>query len=71
MAATIAGAQVVVTSYTLLRLEAEQYQALGWSVVVLDEAQFVKNRQSVTYQAVRRLKATSKFAVTGTPWRTT
>lgn len=67
VAATIAGAQVVVTSYTLLRLEAEQYQALGWSVVVLDEAQFVKNRQSVTYQAVRRLKATSKFAVTGTP----
>ncbi|MGC3993992.1 MAG: SNF2-related protein [Propionicimonas sp.] len=58
---------VVVTSYTLLRLDAEEYAAQGWSVVVLDEAQFVKNRQSRAYQAVRRLRAGAKFAVTGTP----
>jgi SNF2 family DNA or RNA helicase len=44
-----AGADVVVTSYTLLRLEAEQYAELTWSVVLLDEAQFVKNRGAQAY----------------------
>lgn len=61
------GADVVVTSYTLLRLDADEYEAQPWAAVFLDEAQFVKNRQSRAYQAVRRLRAPAKFAVTGTP----
>ena len=40
-----------------------------WGAVVLDEAQFVKNHQAKTYQAVRRLTARAKFAITGTPAR--
>ncbi|MDO5681683.1 MAG: DEAD/DEAH box helicase [Propionibacteriaceae bacterium] len=67
LAASVAGAQVVLTSYTLLRLEAEAYQALEWSAVLLDEAQFVKNRSSKAYQAVRKLRARTKIALTGTP----
>jgi len=39
----------------------------NWAAVVLDEAQFVKNHQAKTYQAVRRLSARAKFAITGTP----
>ena len=39
----------------------------AWGAVVLDEAQFVKNHQAKTYQAVRRLSARAKFAITGTP----
>jgi SNF2 family DNA or RNA helicase len=62
-----AGADVVVTSYTLLRLDEEEYAAEGWEAVVLDEAQFVKNRQARVYKAVRRLRSRTKFAVTGTP----
>ncbi len=50
----VAGAQIVVTSYTLLRLEAEAYQDLDWSMVLLDEAQFVKNHASKAYHAVRK-----------------
>ena len=57
----------MVTSYTLLRLEADQYAELGWSSVLLDEAQFVKNHRSKAYQAVRRLPARHKIALTGTP----
>ena len=60
-------ADVVVTSYTLLRLDEEEYAAQPWEAVVLDEAQFVKNRQARVYKAVRRLRSRTKFAVTGTP----
>ena len=63
----IEGAHIVLTSYTLLRLEAEAYLALDWSAVLLDEAQFVKNSSSKAYQAVRRLRARVKIALTGTP----
>ncbi len=61
------GAHVVVTSYTLLRLEADDYAARAWAGLVLDEAQFVKNRHSKVYQAVRRVPAPVRFAITGTP----
>lgn len=67
LAESVAGAQVVVTSYTLLRLEADAYAELGWSAVLLDEAQFVKNRAAQAYKAVRRLRARVKVALTGTP----
>jgi len=62
------GADVLVTSYTLLRLEAEEYVALPWGGLVLDEAQQVKNHQGKTYQAVRRIEAPFRLALTGTPF---
>ena len=61
------GAHVVVTSYTLLRLEADDYAARGWAGLALDEAQFVKNRASKVYQSVRRVPAPVRFVITGTP----
>ncbi len=63
----IAGAHVVVTSYALFRIDAENYGELDWSALVLDEAQFVKNHQSRTYQVARTLQAPVKIAITGTP----
>jgi hypothetical protein len=62
-----ARADIIVTSYTLLRLDEEEYGAEPWGAVIFDEAQFVKNRQAATYKAARRLRARVKFAVTGTP----
>jgi len=67
LAEIAARADLIVTSYTLVRLDAEAYAELGWSAVLLDEAQFVKNRQARVYQAVRRLRAPVRFAMTGTP----
>jgi SNF2 family DNA or RNA helicase len=61
------GADVVVTSYTLLRLGEDDYRTLPWSGLVLDEAQFVKNHAAKTYAAARRLPARFKLAITGTP----
>ncbi|WP_051749966.1 DEAD/DEAH box helicase [Phycicoccus jejuensis] len=67
LAAAVGDAQVVITSYTVARIDGESWRSREWSAVVLDEAQFVKNHQAKTYQAVRRLSARAKFAITGTP----
>ncbi len=62
-----AGADVVVTSYTLYRLEADAYVDLTWGGLVLDEAQTVKNHTGKTYQSIRRLDVPFRLALSGTP----
>jgi len=63
----ITGADAVVTSYTLLRIDFDAYSAMTWSGLILDEAQYTKNHQSKIYQCARRLPAPFKVAITGTP----
>jgi hypothetical protein len=63
----IHGVDVVITSYGLFRLDAQAYNAQEWELLVLDEAQFVKNHQSQAYQYARKLNAGLKLALTGTP----
>ena len=58
---------VVVTSYTLFRLDAEAYQSVAWAGLILDEAQFVKNKATKAHHAARDLDARFKLAITGTP----
>jgi superfamily II DNA or RNA helicase len=67
LASIVAGADVVVTSYTLLRLDFEAYVKLPWAGMVLDEAQVVKNHESKVYQCARKLPVPFKLAITGTP----
>lgn len=66
-----AGAHIVVTSYALLRLDFDAYQAVatstGWSGLVLDEAQFVKNRMSRIHECARDLQVRFTLALSGTP----
>lgn len=62
-----AGADVVVTSYALLRLDEEGYRDLAPTGLVLDEAQFVKNARTQAHRAARDLPARFKLVVTGTP----
>ena len=62
-----AGADVVVTSYALLRLDAEEYADLGLSGLVLDEAQFLKNPRTKAHRIARDLPVPFKLVVTGTP----
>ncbi len=62
-----AGADLVITSYTIFRLDHEDFAAARWSGLLLDEAQFVKNPASHAAQAARRLPCGWKLAMTGTP----
>jgi hypothetical protein len=58
---------LVITTYGLLRRDAELLAAVDWSVVALDEAQNIKNAASATARAARALPARQRFALTGTP----
>lgn len=62
-----AGADIVVTSYALLRIDQAAYAEQTWSGLILDEAQFVKNHRAKTHQAARSVPARTKLAITGTP----
>ncbi|MEA9984448.1 MULTISPECIES: DEAD/DEAH box helicase [Subtercola] len=61
------GADIVVTSYALFRLDFAAYSAVGWSGLILDEAQFVKNHTSKLHECATALDAPFKLAITGTP----
>ena len=63
----VVGADVVVTSYTLFRLDFEAHAEQVWSGLILDEAQYVKNRQAKTHHCARKLSTPFKLAITGTP----
>jgi len=67
LAEVAAGAGLVVTSYALFRLEYDDYEALPWTGLFLDEAQFAKNPASLAYQRARRLPVAWKLSMTGTP----
>jgi len=58
---------IVVTSYALIRRDAEKYRELEFDTVVLDEAQHIKNRQTQNAQAVKAVKAQHRLVLTGTP----
>ncbi|MDJ0311890.1 DEAD/DEAH box helicase [Arthrobacter sp. H35-D1] len=62
-----AGADIVITSYALFRIDFAEYAMHPFAGLILDEAQFVKNHQSKAYQCARKIKAPFKLAVTGTP----
>ena len=63
----IAASDIVVTSYALIRRDAEKYRALEFDTVVLDEAQHIKNRQTQNAQAVKAIRAKHRLVLTGTP----
>ena len=63
----IATSDIVVTSYALIRRDAEKYQGIEFDTVVLDEAQHIKNRQTQNAQAVKAVRAQHRLVLTGTP----
>ncbi|MFO0667079.1 MAG: SNF2-related protein [Polyangiaceae bacterium] len=60
-------ADVIVTSYALLRRDEEMLSKLALRYVILDEAQNIKNPSSATAKAAKRLKAERRLALSGTP----
>lgn len=60
-------ADVTLTSYALLRLDLDALRATEWDMVVLDEAQAIKNPESQVAQAAYSLRGAFRVTVTGTP----
>jgi superfamily II DNA or RNA helicase len=61
------GADLLVTSYALLRRDREALETRELRAVVLDEGQQVKNAESQTAQAAFALQAAERWVLTGTP----
>jgi superfamily II DNA or RNA helicase len=66
-AALNAPGSLVLTSYGVLRRDAALLSRVDWAVVALDEAQNIKNAASATARAACSLRASQRFALTGTP----
>ncbi|MDO5688281.1 MAG: DEAD/DEAH box helicase [Pseudoscardovia radai] len=58
---------IVITSYDLLRRDIEEYEGVHVNVMVLDEAQYIKNPGTKVAHAVKRIDSSHRFALTGTP----
>ena len=61
------GADLLISSYALLRRDREHFEARELRAVVLDEAQHIKNPRSQTARAAFALSAPERWALTGTP----
>ena len=60
-------ADVVLTTYAILRIDRERLGAERWRTVILDEAQAIKNPDSQSAQAAYALEADFRMALSGTP----
>lgn len=65
--AAVAGADLVLTTYTVAARDAGELAGVDWHRVVVDEAQAIKNASTRQAEAVRVLPARHRIAVTGTP----
>ena len=58
---------IVLTTYALLPRDAQALAAIRWHLVVIDEAQWIKNAKTQAAAALRGLRAGHRIALTGTP----
>jgi superfamily II DNA or RNA helicase len=65
--AKLPDADLAITSYPLLRRDAERYASLQFNTIILDEAQHIKNPETQNAQAATALRARHRFVLTGTP----
>jgi SNF2 family DNA or RNA helicase len=58
---------VVISTYGLARRDVDDLRQIAWGDVILDEAQNIKNPAAKQTQAIRKLEARNRMALTGTP----
>lgn len=64
---TKSSSDVLITSYDLLRRDIDLYEKKHFGYMILDEAQYIKNPKSGISKAVKIVKSSHRFALTGTP----
>lgn len=65
--AKISDYDVLITSYTLMQKDIEQYQLIHFGYVILDEAQHIKNRGTRNAKSAKLVQSAHKLILTGTP----
>ena len=60
-------ADLVITSYPLLRRDIDRYRNIQFDTAILDEAQHIKNPDTQNSQAATAIRAGNRFVLTGTP----
>lgn len=65
--AALAGTDVLLTSYGILRNDIDALARVELAVAVFDEAQMLKNPQTQAYQAAARLTTGMRLGLSGTP----
>ncbi len=58
---------VILTTYAIMRIDVEELKKHNWGMVIVDEAQNIKNPDTAQTLAIKTLKADTKVAMTGTP----
>lgn len=58
---------IILTTYAIMRIDVEELKKHAWSMVVVDEAQNIKNPDTAQTLAVKSIKSDIKIAMTGTP----
>ena len=65
--AALAEGGLLIASYGVLRNDARKLRKVPWELVVFDEVQWIKNRETQAHQAAIALPAKMKIGLTGTP----
>lgn len=58
---------IVVTSYDYIKRDIAYYEDINFHYEIIDEAQYIKNHATKNAQAVKKINAIHRFALTGTP----
>ena len=58
---------VILTTYTTYKNDTEKYKNIKFDYCIIDEAQNIKNPDSIIAKSVKKINAKVKFALTGTP----
>ncbi len=63
----IASSDLVITTYALLRRDLDELLKFDFASIILDEAQNIKNPNTITARSVRKLNASLRLCLSGTP----
>ena len=66
-AAELAGPDLIITSYGTLTRDDELFSTVEFDLILVDEAQHLKNRRTQAAQSLRTLRGAGRFLLTGTP----
>lgn len=58
---------IILTTYAIMRIDVEELKKQHWAMIVVDEAQNIKNPDTAQTVAVKSIKSDIKIAMTGTP----